>query len=327
MSHMVETMAWTNQKPWHGLGFEVGGDLTPEQMLRAAKVDWTVSKRPVFWQPNGKAVPIEDKFVLVRDSDESVLSMVGKGWKPVQNAEAFDFFRKFCEAGNMTMETAGSLWGGRYVWCLARVGADFSVGKGKHKDQVNNYLLLLSPHVFGYSMVAQFTSVCVVCWNTLNMALGAGLKGSKSAFRMPHSTAFDDATKRRAETALGIAVEQAGALKEQVTLLSKASAKAEEVDEFFFEVLRYDPTKKPVKKDGEAREPRFLPLFREALVQSPGATLNVREGTWWGAVNAVTYVVDHVQGRTEGGTLRSAWLSDKAHMKRRALDAALRRAS
>ena len=48
MAHQVETMAWANQVPWHGLGVEVSDDLTPLQMQEAAGLDWTVSKRPSY---------------------------------------------------------------------------------------------------------------------------------------------------------------------------------------------------------------------------------------------------------------------------------------
>ena len=33
MAHNIETMAWTGDKPWHGLGIEVAPDLTPLEML------------------------------------------------------------------------------------------------------------------------------------------------------------------------------------------------------------------------------------------------------------------------------------------------------
>ena len=44
MAHMVETMAYAGELPWHGLGTKVPADLTPEQMLEAAELDWTVDK-------------------------------------------------------------------------------------------------------------------------------------------------------------------------------------------------------------------------------------------------------------------------------------------
>ena len=48
MAHEIETMAYAGQVPWHGLGIEVTDDLTPVQMMQAAELDWTVSKRPAY---------------------------------------------------------------------------------------------------------------------------------------------------------------------------------------------------------------------------------------------------------------------------------------
>ena len=45
MAHMVETMAYAGELPWHGLGVKVIDDLTPEQMMQKAGVDWSVEKQ------------------------------------------------------------------------------------------------------------------------------------------------------------------------------------------------------------------------------------------------------------------------------------------
>jgi phage/plasmid-like protein (TIGR03299 family) len=331
MADAVETMAYAHEVPWHGFGFHVSDKLTPKEMLKAAKIDWTVSKRPTFFQ-NGKGVyvPIKEDFALVRDSDDKRLSTVGSVYKPVQNAEAMEFFAKFVKAGHMTMETAGSLWGGRYVWGLAKIGKEFNLG-GKTKDQVQGHLLMASPHVRGKAMLMQFTAIRVVCWNTLQFALGSDLRGGVGAFRMWHSQKFDDAMKERAEKTLGLTQHQMDEFQEAATLLTKAKVKAEAVEEFFCEVLRVDPKKKAAKKkkeDGEKepKESRLLTRFREALVSAPGAELPTALGTMWGALNAVTYVVDHAEGRERSTALRSAWLGTRANLKRRAFDLAIKRA-
>ena len=50
MSHEVEMvngvaqMAYAGEKPWHGLGVEVSNDLTPNQIMRKAGLDWSVEK-------------------------------------------------------------------------------------------------------------------------------------------------------------------------------------------------------------------------------------------------------------------------------------------
>ena len=42
MSHEVETMAFANEVPWHGLGNPVSNEMTPEEMMAAAGCDWEV---------------------------------------------------------------------------------------------------------------------------------------------------------------------------------------------------------------------------------------------------------------------------------------------
>lgn len=332
MSHNVETMAYKGQKPWHGLGFEVTQDLTPEEMLKAAGLDWTVEKRKMFFDSgNGSKIHYPGKYTLTRVTDNQQLDVVGETYKPVQNAVAIDFFKKFTDAGHMTMETAGSLWNGRYIWALARLDRDFSVGKD---DEVKGFLLLSQPHVHGKAMLLQFTAIRVVCWNTLTFAIGADLRGKKGggAFRMAHSTAFTDEVKTQAEQVLGLAGDQMTLFKDAATLLSKKKIKAEAVTEYFTEVLRYkpvDPEKVKLKANGEEKEPRtprLLPKFEDALEKAPGATLPSAKGTLWGALNAVTYVIDHEDGKDRETSLKNAWFAHKATIKRRALELAMQRA-
>src|SRR4029077_11345802 len=149
------------------------------------------------------------------------------------------------------------------------------------------YVLLCSPHILGHALVTQMTPIRVVCWNTLQMALGVGLKGKgDKAFSMPHSMHFDDKTKERAREALGLATAQMDEFKEAATLLAQRKAEPEMVKEFFCNVMKLD--------EAEEAEPRILQKFQAAL-EAPdhGALLPSALGTWWGALNAVTRVVDH----------------------------------
>lgn len=329
MTDAVEKMAYAGEVPWHGLGNAVSDKLSPAQMLKAAGLDWTVSKRPMFFAgPKGdtKMYPSSEDLALVRDSDNYHLSTVGTKYKPIQNADALDFFSKFTKAGKMNMETAGSLWHGRWVWGLARVGHDFALGKGSKADEVRSYLLFASPHVHGKSAIIQYTSVRVVCWNTLSMALGAKMKGKGNPFRMPHSQEFNEHTRKAAEDALGLALEQSQEFKVVAELLAKKKAPAPKVEEYFAEILRFDPAKADKKKDGEVKEPRMLPKFRHALEHAPGNALPSAQGTWWGALNAVTYVIDHETGTDRNTALRNAWLGHTANLKREALKVAIERA-
>ena len=62
----------------------------------------------------------------------------------------------------------------------------------------------------------------------------------------------------------------------------------------------------------------------EAIETSPGAGLKSARGTWWGALNGVTYVVDHQgRGNSRDNTLHSAWFGSGANRKTKALQKAV----
>lgn len=330
MSHAVENMAYAGETPWHGLGFKVDGDLTPEEMVKAAKLDWTVSKRKL-WMPgstkstkNEPTLDVPGYFALTRDTDNQVMSIVGKGYKPVQNAEAMDFFSKFVKAGHMTMETAGSLHEGRYIWGLAKIGKGFNLSKS---DRLEGYLLMMQPHIANMAMVFKFTPIRVVCWNTLSCALGASFASSgrivEAGFRMPHSRTFNDETRTAAEQALGLSLKQLEEFKEISEKLSKTKLTDVQASAYFYDVVKVAQDAKAANDTG-ARVPVMVAKFTDALTNAPGQKLNTAKGTAWGALNAVTYVVDHEMGRSRDIGLRNAWLGDSARVKNRALDLALK---
>jgi phage/plasmid-like protein (TIGR03299 family) len=315
MAHKVETMAYANEVPWHGLGNNVAADMTPEQMMVASGTDWTVSKRQVhFPDTAGKLIQAKGEFVIARDTDDKVLTTVGSTYTPMQNKDMFDFFKKFTEAGGMTMETAGSLAEGKYVWALARIGKDFKIGTGKGADEIRPYLLIMSPHVHGKALIMQYTPIRVVCWNTLSMALGSDLKGNKHGFKMAHSRKWE-VVKEEAEAVLGLSIKQTDEFKGAATLLAKAKASKDQTEEFFLKVLQMKPDAK--------KTPIALPKFRAALEHAPGSMLTTAKGTWWGALNAVTYVVDHELGKDKETSLRGAWIGNHSKTKRRALELAM----
>src|SRR5688572_17311620 len=97
MTDAVETMAYNKaETPWHGLGNPVHSNMTPDEMLTAAGIKWKVKKEPIFHRSKeGKYEEVDGKFALTRMSDHSVLSIVGATYKPIQNEEAFTFFKRF----------------------------------------------------------------------------------------------------------------------------------------------------------------------------------------------------------------------------------------
>ena len=139
MSHEIETMAFANEVPWHGLGQRIDPNSTPEEMLVMAGLDWTVEPRPVFTLgADGETIRIPDKRALVRSKDNKVMGVASEKWTPYQNKDMLEFFREYCESGGAKMETAGSLRGGKLVWALAALQEGFTVN---NTDHTKGYIL------------------------------------------------------------------------------------------------------------------------------------------------------------------------------------------
>ena len=98
---------------------------TPEQMQQAAGLDWQVERVPLIYAHSDNHRE-SGHYALIRTSDGQFLDAVKSNrWKPVQNQQAFEFFDRFVRAGEMTMEVAGALSGGRRVFALARLKDGF----------------------------------------------------------------------------------------------------------------------------------------------------------------------------------------------------------
>lgn len=310
MAHNIETMAYAGETPWHGLGKKVPADLSPEQMLKAADLDWTVNKIPAFSNIDGKNVNV-GVSALVRSTDNKVLDVVSNEWNPVQNHEAFQFFSEYCEAGDMEMNTAGSLRDGQIVWALAKVKDSFELFKG---DQVDSYLLFTNPHKFGQCIDVRFTPIRVVCNNTLTLALK---EHSERVVKKNHRTVFDPT---QVKEQLGIATEKLAKYKEMATFLGSKRYTQDKLSEYFkevFPVLVYNKEKGPQRKELSKSATRAL----EVINTQPGAEF--AQGSWWQAFNAVTYLTDHEIGKSADTRLQSAWFGANKNLKIKALETAI----
>jgi phage/plasmid-like protein (TIGR03299 family) len=314
MAAHVETMAYAGETPWHGLGNKVEDCLTPEQMLVAAGLDWSVSKRGIYYSRANsglKAGKVDTKFALVRDSDDQFLDIVGSAYKPVQNAEAMKFFKEFVEAGNATMETAGSLHDGKKVWGLAKLGEGFKLSSG---DTLNSHLLLVNHHLWGFSLVAKRVHTRVVCQNTLSMALGE--KGSE--YRMNHLKTFDDLRISEAKEILGLARDLAADDYKIVETLAGIKLPRELQIEELAKI--FQPKMEEFSEEAVTKANRTMKLLNAFLDTAPGSDLDTSQGTAWGVVNAVTYWQSHVAGRTQSARLDSAWLGENQRKTQKLID-------
>ena len=301
MAHLVETMAYAGEVPWHGLGHKVPSDLSTDQMMQAAGLDWTVQKIPAFVKIEDESQAI-DAAALVRSSDNKILDVVSSDWNPVQNQEAFDFFQDFVNAGDMEMHTAGSLKGGQIVWALAKINDSFELFGG---DQVDSYMLFTNPHVYGQSLDIRFTPIRVVCNNTLTLSLS---QKNGTAFKLSHRREF---VADQAKQALGIAHAKLDEYKSMASWMGSKRYDNESIKAYFQDLF-------PSQGDKDSRN---AIKALEVLELQPGAKF--AEGSWWQAFNAVTYMTDHLMGRSNDARLQSAWFGVNKSLKNKALQQAI----
>lgn len=312
MAHEIEfvngkaQMAYAGDLPWHGLGTRVPDDLTPEQMLEAAGLNWEVEKIEAFAKVGGKNVSV-DRSALVRKTDNKILGVVSNDWNPVQNSEAFEFFNDFIAEGDMEMHTAGSLRGGQIVWALAKLKDGFSLFGG---DSVESYLHFTNFHQYGYSTDVRFTPIRVVCNNTLTLSLNTKVE---RMVKISHRREFDG---DNVKLMLGIAAEKLAKYKEMAQFLGSKRYTNENVVDYFkriFPVSGGENAKKEISKNAN--------VALGVLDTQPGAEF--ARGSWWQAFNTVTYLTDHLAGRTADTRLASAWYGYNKNLKTKALETAL----
>ena len=306
MINGVAQMAYAGETPWHGLGTEVSDDISTDGMMKAAGLDWSVTKQPMYYMDDlGEMGEVPGKTALVRSSDNKVMDIVGSDWNPVQNAEAFEFFREFVDAGDMQMHTAGSLKEGKMVWALAKVNDGFTIKTAQGEDSIESYLLFSNPHQYGKSIDVRFTPIRVVCNNTLTLSLNQNVD---QYVRVGHQRPFN---AEDAMATLGMAQQKLETYKEAAEYLCQKSYTTDQMLDYFNQVF-------PSASDRDSNKSREA---QEVMHTQAGA--NLGEGTFWQLFNTVTYMTDHTLGRNNDNRLQSSWYGSNQNVKKKALELAV----
>ncbi|ART48686.1 DUF932 domain-containing protein [Acidovorax carolinensis] len=327
MAHLIETMAYAGQTPWHELGNALPAKQGMDVWAKAAGMDWRIQEAPVrFLALDGKdglaglyGEPKEfpEQKVLYRSDSQAPLSVVSSRYQVVQPQQVLEFYRDLTEVAGYELETAGVLKAGRKFWALARTGKSVAL---KGKDVVNGYLLLATSCDGTLATVAMPTTVRVVCNNTLAIALKDGM----NAVKVPHSTTFDaQAVKRQ----LGIAVGQWDSFMYRMKTLAERKVKTHEAMNYFLKVIcNTDQHSDPALGLTNERALKKVQMLYEG--HGRGAEMDAAKDTAWGLLCAVTEFVDHEkQARSQDNRLDSAWFGQGAVIKQRALDIALQMTS
>lgn len=315
--HLVQSMAYANDTPWHGLGNRLAPQQPLEVWAQQAGMDWHVRSADVRFVASdhglGSIHAFPDQKVLYRSDTKAPLSVVSKRFQVVQPAEILEFYRDLTEAGGFELETAGVLKEGRKLWALAKTGQSVSL---KGRDKVNGYLLLATACDGTMATTAQFTSVRVVCNNTLAIAL----RDSTGAVKVGHRSQFDaQAVKRQ----LGIAISSWDGFMARMKALAECRLSDAAVEGYLKRVLTYPGT---IADDTPIVSERSIKAVQDLYSgKGRGSHLASSAGTAWGLLNSVTEYVDHHRrSRSDDHRRDTAWFGQGASLKQRAWEESLK---
>lgn len=133
----------------------------------ADNLNWTVSKRPLFFTgADGQPVQWTDKMAVVRDDNDRGLGTVSPTYEIVQNSTLLSLIKPLEEEGLLKIENVGYLQHGASVFVQAKIQEEFRV----IGESYESYVTFLNGHVGNKSVAIGTTTYRVICGNTFAMA-------------------------------------------------------------------------------------------------------------------------------------------------------------
>ncbi|QEK36790.1 DUF932 domain-containing protein [Acinetobacter johnsonii] len=348
MAHQIEQIAYVGETPWHGLGNQLSPHQPIEVWAEQAGMDWRIESSDVSYMAQNERgqsiiMPYEEQRVLYRSDTYAPLSVVSQRYQEVQPKQILEFYRDLTEQSGFELETAGVLKGGKKFWALAKTGQTSAL---KGKDVSNGYILLATACDGTLATTAQFTSIRVVCNNTLAIAL-KGQNSSAGVFKVPHSTKFD---AEKIKQQLGISVRawedhmyemkqlsqrkvtqtEAAAYFDAVFNNTSLSVPEQEdgIIQFYRNVAMQAQSNNPATKADNKTEPNGRAMSKVMTMfngQGRGAELSSAKDTAYGLLCSITEFADHERrAMSQDHRLDSAWFGAGAGLKQRGLEQALR---
>jgi len=312
----TKDMAYVGETPWHGLGNKLPKNQPIEIWQQQAGMNFEIKQTSVLFNAangDGNILNLRsnpDATVLYRSDNYEPLSVVSKRYKVVQPRDVLEFYRDLVSAGGFELETAGVLKGGKKLWALAKTGQETLL---PGLDKVKAYLLLATSCDGSLATTAQFTSVRVVCSNTLNMAIGE----SKGAVKVPHSRVFDPVAVKQE---LGLGMSAWDTFMASIKEMAKRPVNKFEAMSYLVNVLG-DPA---LPLNEQPNQKNIQAVYGLYSGGGKGSNLQSSKGTTWGLVNSVTEFVDHERrARSQDYRLDSAWFGAGAAIKQKALEQAM----
>jgi phage/plasmid-like protein (TIGR03299 family) len=307
--------------PWHASMTNpqtFASDAPIADIIAAAGMDWTILRSFVRYavsrDPDAPMLKMDDKQVLFRSDNKFALGVVSDNFKIVQPRETAEFFDGMIRSADFTLETLGTLFGGRRFWTLAAIGESASIADPR--DKMKRYLMLTTTCDGTGATEGYYLDTRVVCNNTISV----GMKEGSKRFRLTHRSTFN-ANDCRAQLGVDQAHETFHDTMDGFRRL--ADTRLTDQDSLLQTAELFRPGAADLAREDLMKLLRSKPVARVAELsidgKAIGSNMDGMAQSQYGWLNAVTQYVDHeARARSEQNRFNSAYFGKGDELKHKA---------
>jgi phage/plasmid-like protein (TIGR03299 family) len=330
--HPTMRLADATSAVWLGSGGKGWGDVvrqvgssahTAAEAVEAAGLDWHVEQHPIEAVIEGDTprtrLQVPRVVANVRSDTRAVLGVVGCGYTPLQNRDAFALADALVDSGNAHWLGAGATRGGAHIHALMRLDREVRIGDAEGED-ILPLLLLRNGHDGGLAVTVSVAPFRLVCLNGMLLHVDGAARTWKARHTPSVRARLTDARRT-----LDIAWRYYDELERLGDRLIRERLTPGDFEHFLAHLVPLPDARPDETRGGRAVQnaQRVREAIRTAYLTTPD--LDPVRGTRWGALQAVTAYHDHhARVRTTAGrTLAEARFeraTTPARLKDRALE-------
>lgn len=284
------------QRAWHQLDEKLPEGLTAVEAFRSVGLTWNTTLRPLYFKDDtGAEHVLEDNVVQTRDDNLGELGIVSKDYTKLDNGDFARFFDSLVGAdATLQVKSAGSFFGGRRVFCSAKLPRSIRVTS---EDILDLFVVGSMGHGGFAGLNIYPSSVRPLCANTLRQSerdLGSGI-------RFNHLGDLAEKMKQ-AQLVLGLLDQSANVFEAKVKALAATQLSADQLRFFMEAAFTSAFGKMPDPKREEEAYGKMVAKREEVIatwmanLDNERNNLSSIRGTAWAAYNAVSEYHDHQRG-------------------------------
>lgn len=264
----------TRTATWSAIGTNVRSASTIEDVLSLAKLDFEVSKQPLFTTVGENRILIPDQKVTVIDDQLKVLGIVSSKYQICQNRDAFDFVN--CLSKEVTFVKAGMTNSGM-VYIIAELPEVKILG-----DSFKPHVIFSNGFNGSYAVRAAICPLRIICQNQFALSF----RNTNNSVTIRHTSTMNS-RMAAAKQVLTTAAEYMDNMAEVAKKWAKTGFTQDDLETV---VKQLFPEKENMSQCQVER--------REEQIKAILAAYNSQDnqnfkGSLWGAVNAMTDYVTH----------------------------------